>query len=206
MFVRSMTVGPFGVNCFIVGCEEKRDCVIIDPGDEADRILQKVNSEKLAVVAIILTHCHIDHVGGVEQLKRITGAPFYIHRAEQPLLNAVGQQAMLFGLPMITAPPPDSFLKEGDTVTVGSGSLNVLETPGHSPGSISLHGESFVIVGDLIFAGSVGRTDLFGGSFDTLRHSIEEKILVLNDETIIYCGHGPQTTVGQERVYNPFLQ
>lgn len=205
MFIRSMTVGPFGVNCFIVGCEEKQECVVIDPGDEADRILQKINSEKLSVVSIVNTHCHIDHVGGVDRMKKMTGCPLYIHRAEEPLLKAVGQQALLFGLPMMSAPQPDSFLEEGDIVQVGAGSLKVLETPGHSPGSISLLGEGFVIVGDLIFAGSVGRTDLYGGSFEALQRSINDKIMVLDDETIIYCGHGPRTTVGQEKAYNPFL-
>jgi hydroxyacylglutathione hydrolase len=205
VLIRTLVVGPFGVNCFVVACEKTKEGLIIDPGDDPQTILDVIAGEKINVKYILNTHCHIDHVGAVERVRKATGATFYIHRAEEPLLAGVGQQAMLFGLRPFTVGKPDGYLKDGDRFTFGNDSLLVLETPGHSPGGVSFSAPGVVFVGDLLFAGSVGRTDLPGGSFDLLKQSILTKIVPLGEETIVYCGHGPETTVGREVKYNPFL-
>jgi len=198
--------GIFAENCYIVVDEAAGECAIVDPGEEAGMILHKVAATGARPIGIWLTHAHLDHVLGVPQVARETGAPIYLHPADKPLYDAVPDQAAWFGLPKPPRlPAPDQAFSHGGTITVGSARFDVRHTPGHSPGSVCLVGPGVVIGGDVLFAGSIGRTDLPGGDFETLIGSIERELLPLADETIVYSGHGPETTVGRERRSNPFL-
>lgn len=206
MFVKKIVVGPFQMNCYIVGAEETKEAIIIDPGDNAREILDIIAREKIHIKKIVNTHCHIDHVGAVEEIRKTLNVPFLIHKADEPFLKTVSHQAMMFGLPPFSVNPPDGYVAENDIIPLGTEELTVLETPGHSMGGITLSGPGIAFVGDLLFAGSVGRTDLPGGSFDILKQSIFTKIVPLGENTIIYSGHGPDTTVGDELKHNPFLR
>ena len=198
--------GIFAENCYIVVDEAARACAIVDPGEEAGLILHKVAETGARPTAIWLTHAHLDHVLGVPQVAAETGAPVHLHPADQPLYDAVPDQAAWFGLarpPRL--PTPDKAFGHGETVSVGGTRFEVRHTPGHSPGSVCLVAPGVVLGGDVLFAGSIGRTDLPGGDFETLVGSIERELLPLPDETILYTGHGPETTIGEERRSNPFL-
>jgi len=197
--------GQFVENCYLVVDERAGECAIVDPGEEAGLILHKVAATSAKPVAIWLTHAHIDHVLGVPRVAAETGVPVWLHAADRPLYDAVPEQAAWFGLAAPALPPPDRTFTHGDTVRVGALAFQVRHTPGHSPGSVSLVGPGVVLGGDVLFAGSIGRTDLPGGDFDTLIASIERELLSLPDATIVYTGHGPETTVGHERRSNPFL-
>ena len=197
--------GQFVENCYLVVDEQARECAIVDPGEEAGLILHKLAATGAKPVAIWLTHAHIDHVLGVPRVVAETGAPVWLHAADRPLYDAVPEQALWFGLEAAALPPPDRTYTHGDTVRVGDVAFQVRHTPGHSPGSVSLVGPGVVLGGDVLFAGSIGRTDLPGGDFDTLIASIERELLSLPEATIVYSGHGPETTVGRERRSNPFL-
>lgn len=205
MILKQMALGPIMANCYILGCKETREAAVIDPGDETDRILMALAEEKLTVKHIINTHGHFDHVGGNSKLKAATGAPLYIHAGDAPMLSQLSAAASSFGLSADNSPDPDKTLKDGDQITFGNITLNVLHTPGHSPGGVSLHTDGMVFVGDLLFSGSIGRTDLPGGDFDTLIASVKNKIFPLGDDTIVYSGHGPETTVAREKKFNPFV-
>jgi glyoxylase-like metal-dependent hydrolase (beta-lactamase superfamily II) len=206
MKVVAIPNGAFLENCYLVIDEVARQCAIVDPGEEAGLILHKVEQEAVQPVAIWLTHAHIDHVLGVPQVREATGAPVFLHPDDRLLYDRVPQQAMAFGLNAQDAlPPPDRSFAHGDRMRVGGLTFNVRQTPGHSPGSVSLVGEGVVFAGDVLFQGSIGRTDLPGGDFDRLIRSIERELLVLPDSTIVYSGHGPHTTIGAERRANPFL-
>ena len=197
--------GQFIENCYLVVDEQSRECAIVDPGEETGLILHKLAATGAKPVAIWLTHAHIDHVLGVPRVAAETGAPVWLHAADRPLYDAVPEQAAWFGLEAPALPPPDRTWAHGETVRVGTVVFRVRHTPGHSPGSVSLVGPGVVLGGDVLFAGSIGRTDLPGGDFDTLIASIERELLSLPDATIVYSGHGPETTVGRERRANPFL-
>ncbi len=197
--------GPFVENCYLVVDEQARECAVVDPGEEAGLILHKVAATGAKPVAIWLTHAHIDHVVGVPRVAEETGAPVWLHPADRPLYDAVPEQAAWFGLEAPALPPPDRTFAHGDVVHVGELAFQVRHTPGHSPGSVCLVGPGVVLGGDVLFAGSIGRTDLPGGDFDTLIASIERELLSLPEATIVYTGHGPETTVGHERRSNPFL-
>ena len=197
--------GQFVENCYLVVDERAGECAIVDPGEEAGLILHKVAATGAKPVAIWLTHAHIDHVLGVPRVAAETGAPVWLHSADLPLYDAVPEQAAWFGLAAPALPPPDRTYAHGDTVRVGDLSFEVRHAPGHSPGSVCLVGPGVVLGGDVLFAGSIGRTDLPGGDFDTLIASIERELLSLPEATIVYTGHGPETTVGHERRSNPFL-
>jgi hydroxyacylglutathione hydrolase len=197
--------GQFVENCYLVVDEAAAECAIVDPGEEAGLILHKVAAAGAKPVAIWLTHAHIDHVLGVPRVAAETGAPVWLHAADRPLYDAVPEQAAWFGLAAPALPPPDRSFSHGDTVRVGTLEFQVRHTPGHSRGSVSLVAPGVVLGGDVLFAGSIGRTDLPGGDFDTLIASIERELLSLPDATIVYSGHGPETTVGRERRANPFL-
>jgi len=197
--------GQFVENCYLVVDERAGECAIVDPGEEAGMILHKLAATLAKPVAIWLTHAHIDHVLGVARVAAETGVPVWLHPADRALYDAVPEQAAWFGLEAPALPPPDRTFAHGDTVHVGELAFQVRHTPGHSPGSVSLVGPGIVLGGDVLFAGSIGRTDLPGGDFDTLIGSIERELLSLPDATIVYTGHGPQTTVGHERRSNPFL-
>jgi hydroxyacylglutathione hydrolase len=197
--------GAFVENCYLVIDEAARECAIVDPGEGAGLILHKVEESGARPVAIWLTHAHLDHVLGVTQVRAATGAPVVLHAADRPLYDLMAQQAAAFGLPAEAPAPPDAVWAHGDVARVGGLSFSVRHTPGHSPGSVSLAGGGVVLVGDVLFQGSIGRTDLPGGDYQTLIDSIERELLVLPDSTIVYSGHGPQTTIGAERRTNPFL-
>ncbi|MFP4194323.1 MAG: MBL fold metallo-hydrolase [Desulfosalsimonas sp.] len=205
MILKTLAVGPIMANCYILGCERTKSAAVIDPGDDADRILMKLSEDNLTLKYIINTHGHFDHVGGNAALKKASGAEILIHKADEPMLAELGRTAASFGLPAENSPPPDRTIDEGDEISFGDITLKVLHTPGHSPGGVSLHTDKMVFVGDALFAGSIGRTDLPGGDYNTLISNIKTKLLVMDDNTKVYTGHGPATTIGQEKRSNPFL-
>jgi glyoxylase-like metal-dependent hydrolase (beta-lactamase superfamily II) len=198
--------GVFAENCYLVIDEQARECAIVDPGEEAGLILHKVQETGATPVAIWLTHAHLDHVLGVTRVAQETGVPIWLHPADRPLYDAVPDQAAWFGLaPSGPLPTPDHQLVPGQQLHVGTARFDVRHAPGHSPGSVCLLGPGVAFTGDVLFAGSIGRTDLPGGDFETLIASIERELLSLPDDTIVYSGHGPETTIGRERTANPFL-
>ncbi len=204
MLLDRIEVGPFATNCYLVACPETRETVIIDPGDEGRRIIKRVQDLKLQVKYVVNTHAHIDHIGSNEELRATFTVPLLAHAAELSRYRSPQASSVLFGK-RVQAAPPDRYLKEGDLLQVGTLKIKVLETPGHSPGGITLDINGVLFVGDTLFAGSIGRTDFPGGSFPGLIQSIKEKILSYPDDTEVFPGHGPPTTVGDERRYNPFL-
>jgi len=202
-------VGLLACNCSILGDENSGDAVVIDPGDEIDRVQEILARHNLRVKYIVATHAHIDHVGGIEQLKLATGAAVLMHQADLPLYQNVGMQAKWLGVAAPGVVEVDQFLKEGDKLRCGALALDVLHTPGHSPGSLSLHcsgGQQRIFSGDTLFQGSIGRTDLWGGSLQELLRSISSRLLVFPDEMPVFPGHGDPTTIGEEREHNPFLR
>ena len=206
MILQGFPVGPVGANCYIFGDDAAREVFVIDPGDEPDRILQALRQLGARPVALVNTHGHFDHIQGVEAVRRATGAPFWIHEAEAEILtHGPARAKMLFGLDLPPSPAPDRWLVEGDRLRVGGSTLTVRHTPGHSPGGVCLLGDGLVFTGDTLFAGSVGRADLPGADMATLLASIARVLLPLPDETVCYPGHGPVTTIGEERRTNPFL-
>ena len=206
MILKTLAVGPIMANCYIIGCESTKSAAVIDPGEEADRILKELAKDSLTLKYIINTHGHFDHVGGNYDLKKASGADIVIHPADEAMLADLVRTAAAFGLSAQNSPAPDRTVQEGDTISFGEISLRVLDTPGHSPGGISLHTDNMVFVGDTLFAGSIGRTDLPGGDFQTLISSIKTKLFPLGDDTKVYTGHGPATSIGQEKRANPFLR
>jgi len=198
--------GQFVENCYLVIDEAASACAVIDPGEQAGLILHKLRASGATPVGIWLTHAHIDHVLGVPELAAETGAPVYLHPDDRELYDAVPDQASWFGLTAEPLPPPDRDLAAGQRLTVGGLEFAVRHAPGHSPGHVVFAGHGAVFGGDVLFQGSIGRSDLPGGDFDTLIGSIERELLVLPDSTIVYPGHGPATTIGAERRTNPFLR
>ena len=206
MILKTLVVSPLQVNCYIVGCEQTKEVAVIDPGDNVDSILMALADQQLKVQYIINTHEHFDHVGGNKRLKEVTGALLLAHAQANNEITNISSRAAVWGMQAEDSPPADRLLEEGDQVDVGETlSLQVLYTPGHSLGSISLVTDGAVFVGDLIFSGSIGRTDFPGGDYQTLIDSVRKKIFTLDNDTIIYPGHGPATTVGREKLSNPFF-
>ncbi len=205
MIIEYMPVGPIMANCYIVGCEKTGLAAVIDPGDDADKILLKLAELKLKVKYIINTHGHFDHVGANRKIKEATGAELLIHDQDAPMLAHLPQAAASFGLRCDSSPPPDRTIADGDEITFGEITLKVIHTPGHSLGGISLHAGNCLFVGDTLFSGSIGRTDFPGGSFDTLKNSIRKKLFPLGDDVRVFTGHGPETTIGREKKFNPFV-
>ncbi|HEX6926249.1 MAG TPA: MBL fold metallo-hydrolase [Longimicrobiaceae bacterium] len=205
IIVRSFSGGVFNQNGFLVSCAGTRASILVDPGAAVARMLDAAETSRLSVEAIVLTHAHIDHVEGVAAARRATAAPIWLHREDRQLYESVPLQAQWFGVQVEPLPEVDHFYDDGDLVEFGDCSLTVRFTPGHAPGHVILVGDGLALVGDCVFNGSIGRTDLPGGDLATLMRSIREKILTLPDETVLYPGHGPETTVGHERVSNPFL-
>ena len=203
-----LPVGPLQCNCSVIGDETTREAMVIDPGAEIQNILALVRKHDLQVKQILITHAHIDHVGGAMKLRAATGAPILLNQSDYELLKMLDVQASWIGV----APPGkvdiDQSIGQADTIKAGSLIANVLSTPGHTEGSVCLYfpSEKKLIAGDTLFAGSIGRTDLPGGSFEKIIDSLHEKLLTLPDDTIVTPGHGPQTTIGQERETNPFLK
>ncbi len=205
MQLSRLVVGPLQVNCYIVYDEKTTEAMVIDPGDDGQEILGLVKSKGLKVKYIVNTHAHFDHVGANKLIRDATGAELLIHEADNVLLGGSANQARMFGMTAASSPKADRYVKHGDVLTVGGLSFTVLHTPGHSAGGISLVGDGVVFTGDALFAGSIGRTDLMGGDLMTLITSIKEHLMTLPDDTVVLSGHGPQSTIGEERRDNPFL-
>lgn len=218
--VRTIAVGPLQCNCSIVADPEAGEAVVIDPGDEADRILLALAETKCRAVTLLHTHGHFDHIGATARVKGATGAAIRIHGGDRPLYDALPDQASYFGLAAQPAIPPDGGLEDGETIAVGRFRLHAIHTPGHTPGStcfllgpggaggdMTPSGDqtSLLFSGDTLFRRSIGRTDLWGGDTDTILRSIREKLYALPPELRVVCGHGPGTTIGEERRGNPFV-
>jgi glyoxylase-like metal-dependent hydrolase (beta-lactamase superfamily II) len=203
--VTSVTVGPFQENTFFLKRLDREDVVIIDPGDEPDRLIDLVEDRGWRPAAIVNTHAHLDHVGAVEPFKRHFGIEFWLHHDDLPLLRGAPEHARLFGVRPPVVPEVEHDLAGLTTLEVAGIRFELRHTPGHSPGSVSLVLPGRVVSGDVLFEGSIGRTDLPGGSLPVLMQSIERCLLSLPDETIVHCGHGPDTTIGRERQTNPFI-
>jgi glyoxylase-like metal-dependent hydrolase (beta-lactamase superfamily II) len=226
-------VRPFFKNGFVIGCEDTREGVVIDPGDEVDELLAAVAHHKLTIGNILLTHAHLDHVTGVAQAKRALGAPVWLHKDDNSLYEHVVEQGQMFGISVVAQPPIDRFYQGQEPLRFGNYQVRVLHTPGHSPGGVCLvvgkdtkeakdtketkdtkdakdtkdvkDTKEILFVGDTLFAGSIGRTDLQGGNMETLLESIRTVLFAFPDDTIVWSGHGEQTTIGREKRTNPFL-
>jgi hydroxyacylglutathione hydrolase len=204
--LESWTVGPFEENVYLVWCTETQQAMLIDPGGEIERILKFARQKGLTIRYILNTHGHADHIAENALAKEKTGAELLIHEDDLPMLtNPEKNLSLFFELPIVS-PDADKLLHDGDTLTLGSLTFSIVHTPGHSPGSICLMHDGLVIAGDTLFYRGVGRTDLPGGSWEMLEHSIREKLYTLPDDTIVYSGHGSQTTIGEERRENPFFR
>ncbi|HEX6107123.1 MAG TPA: MBL fold metallo-hydrolase [Gemmatimonadales bacterium] len=197
--------GQFAENCYLVADRGAREAVLIDPGEEPAMFLAELDTRALSLRAIWLTHGHIDHILGVAAVRAATGAPIHLHPLDRRLYDALPQFAAWVGLQADPPPPPDAELRPGTAVRVGAYEFEVRFTPGHSPGSVSFVGHGMVFGGDVLFNGSIGRTDLPGGDFPTLMATIQTQFLSLPDSTVVHSGHGPDTTIGIERLTNPFL-
>ena len=212
-----LPVGWLQCNCSVFGDQEGGEAIVIDPGDEIERILAVLRRHRLKLTLIAVTHAHIDHIGGARKLKQATGAPVYLHEADLWLARALPQQAQMIGVPGLgeadvqAFDAPDALLREGDQIRVGTAAGGVLHSPGHTEGSVCLFfpdagGSKKLFAGDTLFQGSIGRTDLPGGDPDQILRSLQTKLLGLDDDTEVVPGHGPLTTIGRERAQNPFLQ
>ena len=211
MIIETAAVGPFLKNGYVVGCEKTRDAIIIDPGDEVDQLVAFIQRERLTARAILLTHAHVDHVSGVGRAKRAFDIPIHLHRDDVFLYDQAAAHGALFGLTVEQPPPVDVFYDGRDPFLFGEYAVYVHHTPGHCPGGVCLQvgrqdtsGQD-LFVGDTLFAGSIGRTDLPGGDYETLMRSITGVLYAFGDDARVYSGHGPETTIGHERRTNPFL-
>ena len=207
LIIKELAVGPIMANCFILGCEEKNEAAVIDPGDETDRILYTLLESNLIAKTIINTHGHFDHVGGNRKLKAATGADILIHPLDVPMLSKLSASAAAWGLSAEDSTEPDRTIEEDDTIVIGTITLKVIHTPGHTQGGISLYADGILFVGDTLFAGSIGRTDFPGGDYDALIDSIQKKLFPFGDNVRVLSGHGPETTIDREKHkrHNPFV-
>ena len=204
MIVTQVTVGPFQENCYLVSDPVTGASAIVDPGSEPEKIIAEVEKLGRDPEAIWITHAHVDHIGAVAAIKRRWNVPVYLHPLDEPLYRVGGRQAQLYGIPYEDPPAPDHWFADGETLKLGKLELVVLHVPGHAPGHVILHGHGNAIVGDCLFAGSIGRTDLPFSNPAQLESSLK-KIAALPPETVVHPGHGPTTTIGEERLSNPFL-
>jgi glyoxylase-like metal-dependent hydrolase (beta-lactamase superfamily II) len=211
MRTRCAAVEPFFKNGYLVSSETTREAVLIDPGDEVDQLLKAARDDRLDVRAILLTHAHLDHITGVGRAKAALGVSVWLDRADLPLYDGIVEQGEMFGLTVTPQPPVDAFYSPGTPLRFGEYIVDVLPTPGHCPGGVCLaigrpsETRRELFVGDTLFAGSIGRTDLPGGDYDTLMNSIHRVLFAFPDDTVVHSGHGPDTTIGEERRTNPFL-
>jgi glyoxylase-like metal-dependent hydrolase (beta-lactamase superfamily II) len=197
--------GQLAENCYLIADRSTGEAVIIDPGEESAMFLAELDTRRWSLKGIWLTHAHVDHIMGVGAVRRATGAPIHLHPLDRSLYDALPQYGAWLGMKLDPAPPPDVELRPGNQVRVGRQSFDVRFTPGHSPGSVSFVGHGMVFGGDVLFNGSIGRTDLPGGDFPTLMNTLQSQFLSLPDSTVVHSGHGPDTTIGVERLTNPFL-
>ena len=204
--IRTFPVGPLQCNCSVIGDSLSGRALVIDPGGDADHIMALVKELNLTVVAIIHTHAHLDHILAAGEIKKATGAPIFLHESDQFLWDIVEQQCAMFGVPAVSLPDPDHYLHDDQALDCCGGVA--IHTPGHTPGSVSFWFERYktLIAGDTLFLGSIGRTDLPGGDFDQIITSIKERIYSLDDEAVVVTGHGPNTTIGSEKVTNGFVR
>jgi hydroxyacylglutathione hydrolase len=207
LILKTLVVGPFASNCYVVGSDSTKHGLIIDPGAEAKLILKTVNDLDLKIALILVTHAHIDHIGALAAVRENTGAKFAIHEAEATASLGMFSRMMssMTGGSFNKPPKPDRLLKDGDTIDVDDLRFTVLHTPGHSPGGISLYGHGILFSGDTLFNHGIGRTDFPGCSYEQIMDSIQNKLMKLPDETVVYPGHGPATTIGEEKRGNPFF-
>jgi hydroxyacylglutathione hydrolase len=203
-----LPVGPLQCNCSILGDETSHEAIVVDPGDDIPRIMALLAKHSLTVKQIIITHAHIDHIAGAHRLKRLTGAPILYNQNDLPLVKMMDVQATWLRIPVPTVDPPDDTLDDGKLIAINGLSGSILHTPGHTEGSVCLYlpTQSLLLAGDTLFAGSIGRTDLPGGDLRKIISSIHDRLLTLPDDVTVIPGHGPATTIGDERVSNPFLQ
>ena len=201
----SLIVGPLETNCYLVYCPETLECAVVDPGAEAGNITRQIAEKELKPRLILNTHGHVDHIGANKDIKDKYDIPLFIHSADSPMLESVLQTEMGIFLGAKDSPPADRFLDDEKEINIGKSHLRVIHTPGHSPGSVSFLGDGFLLSGDTLFFGGVGRTDLPGGSWQELVSSIKNKILTMPEDMIVLPGHGPHTTVGEEKRSNPFI-
>ena len=204
MYVRTITVGAFQENSYLLVDESSQRAVIVDPGGEGQRLVGEIERSKATLDAIWITHAHVDHVGAIASVKERWNVPVYLHPSDRRLFEAAGRQAEVYGVPFEEPPAPDREFADGQKLTVGSIDMSVMHAPGHSPGHVVIHGNGIALVGDCLFAGSIGRTDLPMSNPQDLAESLK-KIAALPPETVVYPGHGPETTIGEERISNPFL-
>ncbi|MCP4750096.1 MAG: MBL fold metallo-hydrolase [Proteobacteria bacterium] len=204
MIIKTLSVAPFGTNCYVLACEKTGEAIVIDPGGDAEKILRISDKEEFVLKYIINTHAHFDHVGAVNEIKKAKNVPFLLHQADEVYLRPESLKAM--GMHDMEPPIIDEYIDPGKTYSFGETSFSVLETPGHSPGGVCFLFQRDVFVGDTLFAGSIGRTDFPGGSMETLMESIKNKLMPLDDDIIVHCGHMDPTTIGTEKKFNPFKQ
>lgn len=204
MYVRTITVGAFQENSYLVVDDHAQRAVIVDPGGEGQLLVSEIERTKARLDAIWITHAHVDHVGAIAAVKERWNVPVYLHPLDRRLYEAAGRQAEVYGLPFEEPPPPDEEFSDGQKLKVGNSEMVVMHAPGHSPGHVVIHGNGIALVGDCLFAGSIGRTDLPMSNPQQLADSLK-KIASLPAETVVYPGHGPETTIGEERISNPFL-
>jgi glyoxylase-like metal-dependent hydrolase (beta-lactamase superfamily II) len=200
-----ITVGPLDVNCYVLGSKKDNTAIVIDAGGDPEKIFDILKKYNLSLRFLLNTHVHFDHVGGVKCLQDKTGAQFLLHQKDTPLLDCLNDQTTAFGLPSIPIPKVDKSITDNEEIRLGDKALQVIHTPGHSPGSVCFFFENAVFVGDTLFAGSIGRTDLYGGSYKELITSIKTRLFTLDDSVTVFPGHGECTTIGDEKRYNPFF-
>lgn len=206
LIIKRLQVGIYAANCYIVASSDKSEAIVVDPGGDVEYLLSEINRVGVEVKSIILTHGHGDHIGGVVALKKALSVPVMIHKADMEMVKSSALN-MSSSMPMGEVYfEPDLLLTDGDEITIGDEKLITIHTPGHTLGGICLYGGGNLITGDTLFKGSIGRTDLYGGDFDTIIRSIKNKLLKLPDDTVVYPGHGPESSIGNERLRNPFLK
>lgn len=208
MIHKTFVVGPLQCNCSLLACEKTKEAVLIDPGDEASKIIEGLDQLGVKVKYLLHTHAHFDHIGATGGLKKHTQAPICLHSGDQSIYQMLPVQGKMFGMEFPEAPPVDHLLVDDEILSFGEHKIQVIHTPGHSPGGVCfkvLDGDEPLFTGDSLFNGSIGRTDLWGGNFDTLIHSIKSRLLTLKDDTGVFPGHGPSSLIGKEKRNNPFL-